>query len=55
MADEENQRGMTFSITNIPTLEEPSYWDLWERNSRSWILNHDLDTERLAAAARRRI
>lgn len=42
MADEEKQRGMTFSITNISMLEKPSHWDLWERNSRSWILNHDL-------------
>jgi hypothetical protein len=54
MEDEENQRRMTFSITNIPMLEEPTHWDLWERNSRSWILNHDLDTERPAVAARGR-
>src|SRR5436190_1960493 len=54
MEDEENQCGMTFSITNIPMLEEPSHWDLWERNSRSWILNHDLDTECPVFAARSR-
>jgi hypothetical protein len=54
MEDEENQRRMVFSITNIPMLEESTHWDLWERNSKSWILNHDLDTERPAIAARGR-
>src|ERR1700683_490092 len=44
--DNENDRRMVFSIINIPMLEEPSDWELWDRNSRTWILNNDLDVGR---------
>ena len=50
--DNENDRRMGFSITNIPMLEEPSDWELWDRNSRTWILNNDLDIVRPMLAAR---
>ena len=49
--DNENDRRMGFSITNIPMLEEPSDWELWDRNSRTWILNNDLDVVRPLLAA----
>jgi hypothetical protein len=54
MADQdiENDRRMGFSIINIPMLEEPSDWELWNRNSRTWILNNDLDVVRPLPAAR---
>ena len=50
--DNENDRRMGFSIINIPMLEEPSDWELWDRNSRTWILNNDLDVVRPLPAAR---
>jgi hypothetical protein len=33
-------------------LEEPTDWDLWDRNSRTWILNNDLDVDRPPQVAR---
>jgi hypothetical protein len=50
--DNENDRRMGFSIVNIPMLEEPSDWELWDRNSRTWILNNDVDVVRPLPAAR---
>ena len=50
--DNENDRRMGFSIINIPMLEEPSDWELWDRNSRTWILNNDVDVVRPLPAAR---
>jgi hypothetical protein len=51
MSDNENS-GISYPIKLIPVLEEPSDWELWHRNSETWILTNDLDGVEPAGTAR---